>query len=499
MKRHALGILLLLLGLVGCHQQEGTQGELRIGVAQLPMSLDPRFATDAASHKVQQLLHRGLIRLDEHWMPQADVAASWSHPEPLLWVFHLKHHVYFHNGTELTAKDVKATLDSVLRVATASPLRAGFASIASVEAVRPDVLKVHLKKEDASLLTRLTLGILPEAYVQQPVQAHQTIGCGAFRVLSWQGEHLRLQRVQAVSDSNLRVLDFMRVKNAVTRSLKLVRGELDFTQNDLPSELLPYLQRQPNLHIQSHAATTFSYIGLNLHDGILKHVQVREALALAIDRPRLKHALLGNLPKLAETILTPQHWAAARLKPIAFNPQQAEKLLDAAGFPRQQDGMRFHLTYRTSTNATRLRLATAIADMWRQIGVDVSVESMEWGGFYARIKRGDFQVFSLSWVGIADPDIYRWVLHSSMWPPKGANRGRYADAAMDAWLEAAAHHSDVPQRAVIYRKIQHKMHDDMVYIPLWYEPVIAVSNTRLQGFEPTADGSFLGLLHARWM
>jgi len=43
------------------------------------------------------------------------------------------------------------------------------------------------------------------------------------------------------------------------------------------------------------------------------------------------------------------------------------------------------------------------------------------------------------------------------------------------------------------------MHDDMVYIPLWYEPVIAVSNTRLQGFEPTADGSFLGLLHARWM
>ena len=119
---------------------------------------------------------------------------------------------------------------------------------------------------------------------------------------------------------------------------------------------------------------------------------------------------------------------------------------------------------------------------------------MEWGGFYARIKRGDFQVFSLSWVGIVDPDIYRWILHSKMWPPKGANRGRYSDADMDMWLEQAAESESMDMRRALYAKVQKKMQKDDVYIPLWYEPVIAVASKRVQGFKASPDGGFLGLL-----
>lgn len=155
------------------------------------------------------------------------------------------------------------------------------------------------------------------------------------------------------------------------------------------------------------------------------------------------------------------------------------------------------LNYRTSTDPVRLRLATAIAAMWERIGVRVQVESLEWGGFYARIKGGDFQLYSLAWVGITDPDIYRWILHSSMWPPKGANRGRYADAEMDKWLDEAAAAKKQDERQAIYARVQQKMQRDMVYIPLWYDPVIAVSGPRLSGFVPRADGSLLGLLDVR--
>ncbi|MDQ6995652.1 MAG: ABC transporter substrate-binding protein, partial [Mariprofundaceae bacterium] len=322
-------------------------------------------------------------------------------------------------------------------------------------------------------------------------------GCGAFKLASWHGNHLILQRVIKSPESNIQRLHFLRVKEAVTRSLKLVRGEIDFMQNDLPAELLPYLKRQKQLRIASQASTTFSYIGMNLQDAILKDVRVRKALALAINRSRLKKALLSDLPILAETVLTPKHWASTKLALTPFNPQKAEILLDKAGFPRNSLGIRFHLTYRTSTNATRLRLASAIADMWRKVGVDVSVESMEWGGFYARIKRGDFQVFSLSWVSIADPDIYRWMLHSSMWPPKGANRGRYANKDVDTWLDEAQNSQTMSERQVLYAKIQYKMQQDVVYIPLWYEPVIAVFNQQLQGFKVTSDGGYMGLLHAK--
>lgn len=490
------GVICLLMVLTACQQQVVEQGELRVGVAQLPMSLDPRFATDAASHKVQVLIHRGLIRLDHDFIPQADIAASWQHPDALTWLFELKKDVYFHDGSHLEAKDVAATLRGVLNKDLVSPLRAGFASVESVDVLSSYQLRLNLNKADSSLLTRLSLGIVPEAMANKPHQARNIMGAGVFKLQAWHGNDLFLRRVRSSTTSNIEVLHFIRVKDAVTRCLKLVRGEIDFTQNDLPPDLLPYLKKQKHLTIQTQASTTFSYLGMNIQDATLKDVHVRQALALAVDRKRLKKALFSDLPELAETVLTPNHWAMTPLPETLFDPKKAEEILDGAGFPRAKDGVRFTLNYRTSTDPARLRLATAIADMWQKIGVHVSIESLEWGGFYARIKRGDFQVFSLSWVGIVDPDIYRWILHSDMWPPKGANRGRYSNADVDSWLESASESESVKQRKRLYAKIQGKMQQDQVYIPLWYEPVLAVSSKRLQNFKPSSDGSLLGLLDA---
>jgi len=487
-------LLFLLMPLAACQQSIAEDGELRIGVAQLPISLDPRFATDAASHKIQALIHRGLIRLGDDFIPRADIARTWQHPDALTWEFELKKDVYFHNGLPLQAKDVAATLRAVLDKGMGSPLRASFASIKSVEVLSPYHLVLHLKKADSSLLTRLSLGIIPETMAKKSHQARRMIGAGAFKLQSWHGNDLLLQRVQDSAISNINLLHFIRVKDAVTRCLKLVRGEIDFTQNDLPADLLPYLKKQKKINIQTSASTTFSYIGMNLQDKILNDVRVRRALALAVDRKRLKKALFSDLPELAETVLTPNHWASVALSTTLFNPQQAELLLDQAGFPRKKNGVRFELNYRTSTDPARLRLATAVADMWQKIGVKVSIESLEWGGFYARIKRGDFQVFSLSWVGIVDPDIYRWILDSDMWPPKGANRGRYSDGNVDHWLNVASESENIKQRQQLYEKIQHKMQHDQVYIPLWYEPVLAVSSTRLQGFKTSSDGGLMWLM-----
>jgi len=485
--------LALLLLLAACQANEQQAGLLRVGLAQMPITLDPRFATDAASVRVQELVHRGLIRLDEHFNVQDDVAERWEQPERLVWRFYLKPDIHFSDGSTLLASDVAATLSAVLDIKLASPLKASFAAIASVQAEGDRVVIIHLKKPDASLLTRLNLGILPASMAHAAHQARQTIGCGPYRIQSWTASALTLARV-AGGKTSVATIRFSSVKDPVTRILKLKRGELDFVQNDLPPHLLSYIQAQPQLSMQTRPSTTFAYIGLNLQDDILKDVRVRRALALALDRKKLKKALFADLPKLAETVLTPDHWAASVLPVIPFDPVVAEKLLDEAGFPRGKDGMRFSINYRTSTDPARLRLTTAIAAMWQRVGINVSIESLEWGGFYARIKRGDFQVFSLAWVGIADPDIYRWILHSSMWPPKGANRGRYSNRQVDLWLDVAASENGQAQRQQWYAKVQRQMHDDMVYIPLWYDPVIAVSGPRISGFNPKPDGSLRGLM-----
>ncbi len=484
-----IGILLLT---AACQQVLPEQGEIRIGLAQAPMSLDPRYATDAASYRVQELLHRGLVRLDAHFTPQPDAANYWTHPDALTWHFFMRPGLTFHDGTPVQAADVAATLNSIMDVNKASPLRAGFAAIHKVEAVSDQELVIHLIKPDASLLTRLSVGIIPAHLAARGQQARNMIGCGPCHLLRWDQHGLVLE--QKTGGKSVRRLRFITVKDPVTRCLKLARGELDFTENDLPPHLLPYLHRQQQLKIVSRASTTFSYIGMNLKDHLLKHVRVRHALALGLDRMRLKKALFSDLPELAETVLSPTHWAAVQLSATRFDPAVAERLLDEAGYPRKAGGIRFTLNYRTSTDPSRLRLATAIASMWHDIGVDVHIESLEWGGFYARIKRGDFQVYSLSWVGIVDPDIYRWILHSNMWPPKGANRGRYANPQVDQWLDAAAQVESRQQRRRLYGLVQQRMAADQVYIPLWYEPVIAVSGPRISGFMPAPDGSLLGLL-----
>lgn len=487
-------LIMIVFMFSACTQEQPSDNTLRIGLASAPISLDPRFAADAASHRVQELIHCGLVQLGEDFLAKPSLATSWQHPDPYTWAFELDKNYTFHNGQAVTAYDVAATLNGVLNKDLSSPLRAGFAAIENISVDNDYHLTLTLSKPDASLLTRLNLGILPAAEAGKPHQAKQNMGCGVFKLNAWDNT-LKLSRATPDS-SSIQHIEILPIKDPVTRVLKLVRGEIDFTQNDLPPHLLPWLKKQPNISITAQPSTTFSYLGLNMQDDILKHIKVRQALALAMDRNLLKQALFGDLPTLGETILTPNHWAAADITITPFDPIKAEQLLDEVGFKRNAEGVRFHINYRTSTNPTRLRLVTAIADAWQKIGVDVSIESLEWGGFYARIKRGDFQVFSLSWVGITDPDIYRWILHTDMQPPKGANRGRYSNPQVDTWLDVAAVSEDLNERKVLYAKIQQQMAKDQVYIPLWYDAVVAVSGERLQGFKPRNDGSLLPLLHA---
>ncbi|MDQ6963445.1 MAG: ABC transporter substrate-binding protein, partial [Mariprofundales bacterium] len=408
---------------------------------------------------------------------------------PLLWRFVLRSGVRFHNGSSLTAQDVVATINSVLDRAVASPLRASFSAIDGVMAIGSSVVEIRLKRVDASLLTRLVIGIIPASQAAQPQQTRRAVGCGDYRLQSWRGDRIVLTAVASRHPD----IVLIRVKDPVTRALKLARGEIDLMQNDFPLYLLTWLRKQPHLQVATAPSTTFSYIGINLHDPLLKQLQVRQALALALDRKRLKRALFNGAPVLASTLLPAEHWATTKLPLTPYDPERAAALLDGAGYPADEDGVRFYLSYRTSTDPQRVRLATAIAAEWHKIGVEVTVQSLEWGGFYARIKRGDFQLFSLSWVGIVDPDIYRWVLHSSMWPPKGANRGRYRNKKVDHWLDSASSSENREVRRELYRKVESKMLADMVYIPLWYEPVTAVFRDTLHGFAPRADGSLLPL------
>ncbi len=93
--------------------------------------------------------------------------------------------------------------------------------------------------------------------------------------------------------------------------------------------------------------------------------------------------------------------------------------------------------YKTSTDPVRVRIATVIQQQLAEVGIDMRLSSYDWGTFFGDIKAGRFQMYSLAWVGIKTPDIFRYAFHSSSLPPEGANRGRLASAAVDRLIEAA--------------------------------------------------------------
>ena len=119
------------------------------------------------------------------------------------------------------------------------------------------------------------------------------------------------------------------------------------------------------------------------------------------------------------------------LPPWQHDAQRARALL------REHGLLGAELVYKLSNDPLRLRIATVIAAQLEAAGLRVRLQSHEWGTFYGDVKAGRFQMFSLAWVGVHLPDVFRELFHSTAVPPHGANRGRYRSAAVDRLIDTA--------------------------------------------------------------
>jgi peptide/nickel transport system substrate-binding protein len=198
-------------------------------------------------------------------------------------------------------------------------------------------------------------------------------------------------------------------------------------------------------------------------------------------------------------MLPPSHWAFdADAKPQAFDPSRANQILDQAGYRPDASGIRFALTMKTSTDEGTRQFAAVLQQQLRAVGIDLHLRSYEFATFYADIVRGAFQLYALRWIGgNEDPDIFHYAMASDQTPPKGANRGHYANAELDALLQHAAAEPDQAERKKDYVKVQRILASDLPVINLWYLDNVAVSNRRVQGVRLSPSGDYKFLLTAR--
>ncbi|MDD2833102.1 MAG: ABC transporter substrate-binding protein [Methylotenera sp.] len=462
------------MNLAACDQQVLPENDahntaIKFAIAQSPLNLDPRYATDASSERMCRLIYQALVDFDASMRPVPQLA-TWGAISPQEYQFHLKPvRNEFHHHERLTAYDVKATYDSLVSLKD-SPHASEFSNIHHITVQDQDTLTFYLKQPDEHFVEKLIIGILPKSLMEAGHDfSRSPVGNGALAFVQWQSQ-LRLKRVTDGQE-----VVFSEVKDSTVRVLKLIKGEVDLLQGDLPPELVKYLQSKPDIKVLSTVGSNFSYLGLNVQHPVLRHIKVRQALAHAIDRESLIKQVMVRDTRVAGAILPPEHYAGnADLAAYAYHPALARRLLVEAGVQ-----LPLKLVYKTSTDAQRVRFATILQAQMRPAGIDLQINSLDWGTFFDDVKQGSFELYGLTWVGIKTPEIYEKAFGSQYFPPKGFNRGHYSDAALDALLLKKDWHL-----ATL------RIHEQLPYIPLWYEGQFVAFNQRIKNYAPKSDGNW---------
>jgi ABC-type transport system substrate-binding protein len=464
-----------------------------------PTNLDPRIGADAYSAHLDGLIFSSLVAHDAQMNVIPDLAERWETPDPLTYVFHLRQGVKFHDGRELTSADVKFTFDTIISGTVKTPKRGAFRLVTSTEAPDAHTFVFHLREPYASFLfglTRPSVGIVPRD--SDASMSQRPIGSGPFRFVSAiRDEEIVLERNPDYFGGAPKIerVHFRIVPDAIVRALELRKGSADVEINSLTPDMAASLAKQPGLAVDEQPGTPLAYISFNFEDPILARREVRQALAYATDRESLVKYLLHGQARLATSLLPPNHWAFdPDVAQYGYDPGRAEQLLDAAGFRRGADGVRFHLALKTSTDESVRLTSAAIADQWKRVGIALDLRPLEFATFFSDISRGSFQLYTLRWVGANnDPDIFEYVFGSKKIPPDGANRGRYRNPALDALLDSARVESNQEGRKAILWQIQKIVAEDEPYINLWYPNNVCVHRTRVTDIviPPGGDYEFL--------
>jgi peptide/nickel transport system substrate-binding protein len=459
-----------------------------------PTNLDPRVGIDGPSERIDGLLFENLMIRDEHLSIRSELAERFENPDPRTYIFHLRRGVRFSNGQALSSRDVKWSFDSLLTGKIRSTKASTYRFVDHIDAPDDFTVVFHLKEPWAELLWNVAspgMGIVP--YGSGDEISRNPIGSGAFRFVSAdQDREVIIERNDYASQkARVERVRFVVVPDTTTRALELRKGSADVESNDLSPDLEATLEKNGNLEVMRGPGTRLAYIGFNLRDPLLKDVRVRQAIAHAINRQPLIHYLWRDSARPAASVLPPESWAYfGGVRQYSFDPVEARKLLDAAGLT-EKNGIRFHLTMKTSTEESSRAMAAVFQQQLRDVGIALDIRSFEAATFLADITHGEFQMYSLRWLGAnEDPDFFEYAFHSARIIPNGANRQYYSNPHVDALIDKARQETDQSARKQDYAEVQRILANDLPYIDLWYFDNVMVHSKRVLNLELNPSGNY---------
>jgi peptide/nickel transport system substrate-binding protein len=463
---------------------------------------DPRAQVSSYDGKLSHMVASGLTAVDTPDMtPRLELAARIEQVDDRTIDVTLRDDARFSDGSPVTAADVAGTYMTVLDPASTSGSHKMLSDrMYSVEALGPRLARFHLKAPLATFYSDVDYGIV--SFHDGPPASDRVIGAGPYRLRA-------LTSTEALLEPNPyyfagpphHAVEIKFVRDAAARLLMLVGGSADLIQNAVRLDLVDAVRGRLRVRVQNDRSDVLTYLMMNNEHEVLSDRRVRQAIALAIDRPAIIAAKFDGLAVLATGLLPPQHWAyTADVPRYDHDLARARQLLDEAG-RRDPDGdgpaPRFKLRYKTSADAFRVAVARVIAAQLAEVGIAVEVQSFEFATFFADVKRGAYELASMQTTDITEPDFYFMYFHSSWIPslatPDGFNRWRYRSPEVDRLTLAGREELDRDKRKQIYARVQRRVAEDVPIVPLWHEDNVVLSNKDLQGYALTPNARLSGL------
>ncbi|MDO5101705.1 MAG: ABC transporter substrate-binding protein [Lautropia sp.] len=481
------------------------------------LTLDPHAHNHPQTQAILQQVYEGLTRYSPANEVEPALAAGWTQRNALTWRFFIRQGVNFHDGSPLRAADV---VFSMMRLKEAgSPASAMLSGIRTVKRV-DDYTVDFLLEKPLPLLPRQLVDarILSERWAKkhkatkaQNLKIHEDTyasrhanGTGPFQLAGWiPSQQLILQRHDRWWDEtgfpgNIRTVVYQPITTDQGRISALQRQQVDLV-TDLPLQRIPPLQGTTHLKVASSVAQRTLMIGMDQFSARLAHgnakganpfkdVRVRQALSLAIDNRRL-YRVTETLSRPAGTIVAPgvNGWSPHLDQRPARNLAQARQLLASAGYP---NGFEVTLDCPHNRYAFDQEICHALVPMWRQIGVQVKVNTLPFASLVPKLETLDSSFWMIGW-GSPNFDALQSLL-SLVYTRSGKldgayNAGRISNPALDRLIDRARFEANPHARRQLLQDALQIVKEQHYYLPLRHPMHAWVINRRFELLSPPID------------
>ena len=467
-------------------QPAAAEKVLNVGVAAFPDNLSTSLGSYSALSLQFQTFEPLIMRSADGKELLPWLAVSWENPSPLVWRFHLREGVKFHDGVPFTAADVKSTFDFILGD-NLYATKGRVSQVDSVKVIDDYTVEFITKTPFPTLLTAISeIPIEPKLYTEKVgrkgIQEHP-VGTGPFIFSRWvPGDVYELTANKEYWGGAPKVdrVVLRQISEGSTRVASLLAGETQIIE-EVPIDLVPAIQRSDKAEIRSVESTVGLLLTLDARKPPFDNPKVREALDYAINKPLiLEKMLYGNGTLLQGQMITSNTFGFnPNISAREYNPAKAKQLLAEAGYP---DGFKTSITTRSGKYLSDVDICNAVSGSLQEVGIRAEVNVVEGGVFSKMIKAQDLgPIHIVGWYSLGDADF------ATVWFTQDSGRAFWKNDEFEKLFVEARSTLDQESRLKAYNRMMEIFHDEVPAVTLFGLPSVYAQSKTLTGWEPSSD------------